>query len=257
MLTATRTERAQPSIMHSSKAFEFVRVAHSNLIPLDMAQTLTSQPPQAYGRFCEMLSSRGGEPAVGPPLGQLTRVLATSRPGGVFLCLGRGAGEMATWIMDGMDLSGRLVAVLQNNEEADMLRALLADDMRITVHVQDAAAFLSDVRDHRFDLITDLNSGQAAELTSLALGRLALGAFYLSPHRVGELTDMLSAQDTASADPDGTLDADSFAFAQLPEELAVSLIVRGPHTVRAKRRGGRRARQGVTPLFSSSPPRRR
>ena len=61
-----------------------------------------------------------------------------------------------------------------------------------------------------------------------------------------------------AADGDGTLDADSsFAFAQLPDELAVSLIVRGPLRVRAKRRGGRRARQGVTPLFSSSPPRRR
>jgi hypothetical protein len=156
-----------------------------------------------------------------------------------------------------MDLSGRLVAVLQDNEEADMLRALLADDMRITVHVQDAVAFLRDVRDHRFDLITDLNPGQAAELTRLALQRLALGAFYLSPHRVHELTDMLSAQDTAAADRDGTLDEHGFAFAQLPEELAVSLIVRGPHRVRTKRRGGRHARQGVTPLFPSSPPRRR
>jgi hypothetical protein len=156
-----------------------------------------------------------------------------------------------------MDLSGRLVAVLQDNEEADMLRALLADDMRITVHVQDAVAFLRDVRDHRFDLITDLNPGPAAELTRLALGRLALGAFYLSPHRARELTDMLSAQDTAAADRDATLDEHGFAFAQLPEELAVSLIVRGPHRVRAKRRGGRRARQGVTPLFSSSSPRRR
>ena len=123
------------------------------MVLLDMAQTLTSQPPQAYSRLCETLSSRGGGPAVTPPLGQLTRVLATSRPGGVFLCLGRGAGEMATWIMDGMDLSGRLVAVLEDNEEADMLRALLADDMRITVHVQDAVAFLRDVRDPHRDWI--------------------------------------------------------------------------------------------------------
>ena len=48
----------------------------------------------------------------------------------------------------------------------------------------------------------------------------------------------------------------SFAFAQLPAELAVSLMVRGPHRVQGKRRGGRRARQGVTPLFSSKGPRR-
>ena len=116
----------------------------------------------------------------------MTRALAASRPGGVFLCLGRGAGEMAAWIFDGMDLSGRLVIVLQTDQEADALRALLDDDMRITVHVQDAVTFLGDVRDHRFDLITDLNPAQSADrsadLGRLALTRLAPGAFYLSLH---------------------------------------------------------------------------
>ena len=222
-----------------------------------MSFPVTSQPPQAYSRLCESLASRGDEPAVSTLLGELTRALAASRPGGVFLCLGRGAGEMATWIFDAMDLSGRLVVVVQDDQEADELRALLGDDMRITVHVQDPVAFLSDVRDHRFDLITDLTPPKGTDPGRLALARLALGAFYLSAHRLQELTDMLSAQGTAAADPDGTLDADSFAFAQLPGELAVSLIVRGPHRVQAKRRGGRRARQGVTPLFSSRAPRRR
>jgi hypothetical protein len=222
-----------------------------------MFQTFTWQPPQAYSRLCETLSSRGVGPVVSPALGELTRVLAASRPGGVFLCLGRGAGEMATWIMDGMDLSGRLVVVLQKDQEADMLRALLADNMRVTVHVQDPVAFLRDVRDHRFDLITDLNTGRAADLIRLALSRLALGAFYLSPHPARELTDTLSEQTTVAADQEVTPDGNGFAFARLPAELAVSLIVHGPHRVQAKRRGGRRARQGVTPLFSSRPPRRR
>ena len=194
---------------------------------------------------------------VAAPLGELTRVLAASRPGGVFLCLGRGAGEMATWIMDGMDLSGRLVVVLQDNQEADMLLALLTDDMRITLHVQDSVAFLRDVRDHRFDLIADLNHGRAADLGRLALGRLALGGFYLSQHLARELTELLSVQDTVVSEQDVALDANSFAVAQLPAELAVSLIVHGPHRVQAKRRGGRRARQGVTPLFSSRAPRPR
>ena len=222
-----------------------------------MSQAFTSQPPQAYSRLCETLAARGDGPVVAAPLGELTRVLAASRPGGVFLCLGRGAGEMATWIMDGMDLSGRLVVVLQDNQEADMLLALLTDDMRITLHVQDAVAFLRDVRDHRFDLIADLNHGRAADLRRLALGRLALGGFYLSQHPARELTEMLSVKDTVVSEQDVTLDANGFAVAQLPAELAVSLIVHGPHRVQAKRRGGRRARQGVTPLFSSRPPRRR
>jgi hypothetical protein len=179
---------------------------------------------------------------------------------------------MAAWIFDAMDLSGRLVIVVQDDQEADELRALLGDDMRITVHVQDPVAFLGDVRDHRFDLITDLNPAKGADpgrlalgrlalgrlaLGRLALGRLALGAFYLSLHGSLELADILSVENGAAPGEEKAVDANSFTFAQLPAELAVSLMVRGPHRVQGKRRGGRRARQGVTPLFASKAPRAR
>ncbi len=222
-----------------------------------MSEPTTSQAPLAYARLCESLASRGERPAVSHGLGELARALAASRPGGVFLCLGRSAGEMATWIFDGMDLSGRLVVVVQNNQEADALRPLLDDDMRITVHVQDALAFLGDVRDHRFDLITDLNPAEDAGMAPLALRRLALGAFYLSLHGASELAGMLSAESAAAPGEEAAPNANSFAFAQLPAELAVSLTVHGPRRVQTKRRGGRRARHGVTPLFSSKAPRRR
>jgi len=234
-----------------------------------MSAPISPRPPQAYSRLCESLASRGEPPAVSPALGELTRALAASRPGGVFLCLDRGAGEMAAWIFDGMDLSGRLVVVLQSDREADALRVLLDDDMRITVHVQDAVTFLGDVRDHRFDLITDLNPAQiadsradsradrSADLGRLALTRLAPGGFYLSLHGAGGLADILAVEGGAGPGEEVSLHADSFSFAQLPDDLAVSLMVHGPHRVQAKRRGGRRSRQGVTPLFSSRPPRRR
>jgi len=222
-----------------------------------MSEPTTSQAPRAYVRLCESLASRGERPAVSHGLGELTRALTASRPGGIFLCLGRGAGEMATWIFDGMDLSGRLVVVVQNNQEADVLRPLLDDDMRITVHVQDALAFLGDVRDHRFDLITDLNPAEGAGIAPMALRRLALGAFYLSLHGARELAGILSVENAAAPGEEEALNANSFAFAQLPAELAVSLIVHGPQRAQTKRRGGRRARQGVTPLFSAKTPRRR
>lgn len=221
-----------------------------------MSEPTTSQAPHAYTRLCESLASRGERPAVSHKLGELTRALTASRPGGVFLCLGHGAGEMATWVFDGMDLSGRLVIVVPNNQEADALRPLLDDDMRITVHVQDALAFLGDVRDHRFDLITDLNPVEGAGIAPMALRRLALGAFYLSPHGVSELAGILSVENAAGAGEEAAPNAAGFAFAQLPAELGVSLTVHGPQRVQTKRRGGRRARQGVTPLFSSKTPRR-
>jgi hypothetical protein len=44
---------------------------------------------------------------------------------------------------------------------------------------------------------------------------------------------------------------DSLVATDLALDGNVTLIVRGPQKVQARRRGGRRARQGVTPLFSS------
>jgi hypothetical protein len=225
-----------------------------------MDPVLDLQPPQSYLQLCETLSSRECKPTVTPALGEFTRVLAASRPGGVFLALGRGAGELATWIHDGMDLSARMVIVIQSETEADMMRALLGNDLRVTVHVQDAVSFLRDVRDHRFDLIADLSLGHGADLTRLALGRLALGAFYMSLHAPEQLARSLGLQDAPAAEHDaalGDLHGQCFVLAHLRGDLGVSVLVRGPQKRQAKRRGGRRARKGVTPLFSSNPSRRR
>ena len=218
-----------------------------------MSQSFDLKPPQAYLRLCETVSSQGGEPTVLRLHGEMTRVLAASRPGGVFLCLGGGAGEMGAWVLGGMDLASRLVVVVQDGDEADLLRPVFGDDLRVTLHVQDGAAFLADVRDHRFDLITDLSSGQAAELPRLALGRLATGAFYMTRHSPAQLTNMLSAQGAAAGNQESALGPNQFVLVHLPGELDVTLIARGPQKIQAKRRGGRRARQGVTPLFSARP----
>ena len=218
-----------------------------------MPRRFDSDPPPAYSRLCEALSSRGGGPTVNLPLGEVTRVLAASRPGGVFLCLGRGAGEMGTWILDGMDLASRLVVVVEDGEEAGMLGPIFGDDLRVTVQVQDAVAFLGDVRDHRFDLITDLNPEQPADLTCLALDRLAVGAFYMTRHSAPELTEMLSSSDAAAGNHEAAQDSSTFVLAHLPGEVGVTLIAHGPRRIQAKRRGGRRTKRGVTPLFSSRP----
>ena len=216
-----------------------------------MSQGFNLEPPQAYLRLCEAFSSQGVEPTALRPLGELTRVLAASRPGGVFLCLGGGAGELGAWVLGGMDLASRLVIVAQDRDEGDVLRPVFGDDLRVAVHVQDAAAFLGDVRDHRFDLITDLNPGPATELSRLALGRLATGALYMTRHSPAELTQMLSVQGTEAGNQESALDPSRFVLTHLPGELDVTLIARGPQRIQAKRRGGRRARQGVTPLFSA------
>lgn len=222
-----------------------------------MSSQFEFQPPQSYSRLCEALSGAGRAPDATPALGELCRVLAASRPGGVFLCLGAGAGELAAWILDGLDLSARLVVVVSDENEAGLLRPLFADDLRVTVHVQNAVDFLDDVRDHRFDLITDLSPGQPGTLARLALARLSLGAMYLSRHQAPALAEMLVAPNSPARTREPAVDMEHFSFAQLRGELGVCMVVHGPHRLAAKRRGGRRARQGVTPLFSSRPPRGR
>ncbi len=218
-----------------------------------MSQSFDLKPPQAYLRLRETFSCRDGEPTAFRHHGEITRVLTASRPGGVFLCLGGGAGEMGAWAVGGMDLSSRLVVVVQDEDEADKLRPVFGDDLRITVHVQDAVAFLGDVRDHRFDLITDLSPGQAAALSRLALVRLAPSAFYMTRHSPAQLTRMLSLQGTAAGNQESALDPGQFVLTHLAGELDVTLIARGPQRIQPKRRGGRRAMQGITPLFSARP----
>jgi hypothetical protein len=89
-----------------------------------MSGAFPSQPPQTWSRLRE--TAAAGAVDVDQPLGELCRVLAASRPGGVFLSLGDGAGGIGIWILDGMDLSSRLVVVVGGEEEAGMLRARTA-----------------------------------------------------------------------------------------------------------------------------------
>lgn len=193
------------------------------------------------------------EHTVSVALGELLRVLAASRPGGVFLCLGRGAGEAGAWIVDGMDLASRLVIVVDDTQQADRLRGVIGDDLRVTVHVQDMAAFLTDVRDHRFDLITDLNRNPSGALARLSLVRLALGGFFMSRGEIPALEALVSAPLPLPQEDEEAPHMDTFAVTRLPADLGVTLIAHRPPRPPKKRRGGRRPREGVTPLFSSRP----
>lgn len=213
-----------------------------------MPRDFDLRAPKSYERLCEARPAGAGAPAVTRPLGELMRVLSASRPGGVFLCVGDGAGEAGAWTLDGMDLSSRLVVVVEDAHAAEALRTVFGDDLRVTVHAQDAADFLGDVRDHRFDLITDVGTRGSARLAALELGRLAPGAFFMTRQSDSALAEMLAAGDAAAA-----LDPADFTLTHLPGELGVTLLSRRTPRPAARRRGGRRSRAGVTPLFSSRP----
>lgn len=219
----------------------------------DMSREFHTRPPQAYLRLGEMRDPKGGETGMPAALGEMLRVLAASRPGGVFLCLGLDAGEAGAWIIDGMDLSSRLVIVLEDAEHAARLREVIADDLRVTVHVQGMAEFLADVREHRFDLIADLGAAPCPARTRLSLGRLGLGGLYVCRWEIATLQAQASAPLALDDADEAAPDLEAFVATRLPAELGVTLMAHRPPRPPGKRRGGRRTRGRVTPLFSSRP----
>lgn len=215
-----------------------------------MSRRFETPVPRACARLRETRAA-GRTGTLATELGELARVLAASRPGGVFLCAGDDAGEPGAWILDGMDLASRLVVVVGEVGEAGVIRAALGDDLRVTVHHQDAVAFLEDVREHRFDLIADLDVAPPAQRLRLALARLAPGGMFLSRCPAGVLEESLAAAPPTGSGASADAPADAFVPTRLAPPLDATLIARRPPPPAGKRRGGRRARAGVTPLFSS------
>lgn len=201
-----------------------------------MTGGLVTQPPAAWSRLAG--EADHGDAA----FGALCRALAASRPGGVLLAFGDGAGAAGVWMHDGMDLASRLV-VVTGADAAEPLRAALGDDLRVTVHVQDPAEFLADVHAHRFDLVVDASVDPPQTRTRLAVAGLAPGGLYLAPAGAAGIAAALSSL--------GEYEPGRLFSTELAGEPGVTLVARGPGDAHGRRRGGRRVRRGVTPMFAS------
>jgi predicted O-methyltransferase YrrM len=193
-------------------------------------------PPAACARIRAALEAHGRGPTLAAELGPLLRTLAASKASGTFLCLGEGAGEAAAWILDGMDLSSGLVALVQEPEEEAALERELARELRASVHRQDAEAFLLDVSSHRFDLIADLTARERPAVARLGLGLLRTGGLYVASH-AGNTLDSVFAQRAAHSDARvPRLAADAFSVALLEDTGDLVLITRRPERTRPSRR---------------------
>lgn len=168
----------------------------------------------------------------------MARALAASKTAGSFLCIGDGAGEIGAWILDGMDHSSGLVTLVQDEREAAILERELDRDVRASVHLQDAASFLADVRAHRFDMIVNLIGDEQPTALQLGLDLLRAGGVYLAP-RLASLFG--EAFEQRAPDPDGQpsiLEPHDFEVARLGDRLDTLIIVRRTERVQPKRRSG-------------------
>ena len=128
-------------------------------------------------------------------IGSLVRTLAASKLGGVAMQLGTGNPEVGTWLLDGMDITCRLIVLVDDTADPTRVKMDLGDDIRVAVHQQEASAFMDDIKAHRFQLLVFDSPPASKEILSLALGLLEFGAILMildaQCHDGVELEDVL------------------------------------------------------------------
>jgi len=109
-------------------------------------------------------------------------------------------------------------------------------DVRASVHLQDAASFLLDVRAHHFDLIVDLIADEHPETLRLGLGLLGAGGVYLASNLESLSLEILVRGDQTPNEKPSPLDPNDFEVARWGDHLNSMIIVRRTQRVRKKRR---------------------
>ncbi|BAZ14927.1 O-methyltransferase [Calothrix sp. NIES-4071] len=114
-----------------------------------------------------------------PLTGSLLKTLAASKPGGTFLELGTGTGVSAAWLLDGMDEDSQLISIENDATVASVAKKYLGHDKRVKFQIEDAAFWLNQVMNQKFDLIfADAWVGKYSYLEQ-ALGLLKPGGLYV------------------------------------------------------------------------------
>ncbi len=156
--------------------------------------------------------------------------------------MGAGAGEIGAWVLDAMDHSSGLVTLVQDEDEAAVLEREFDRDVRASVHLQDAEAFLIDVHAHRFDLIVDLIADEHPKAVLFGLGLLRAGGVYLASHPGSLSREAFPRPAPGSGTQPPALEADDFELARLGNSLESLIIVRRTEPARRKRRSNPRGR---------------
>lgn len=84
--------------------------------------------------------------------GQLLRTLAATKPNGMFLELGTGAGVSTAWILEGMDSASHLISVEMDEEIQNIAKTCIQDE-RVSFVTMDGGEFIAEQRDKMFDVI--------------------------------------------------------------------------------------------------------
>lgn len=134
--------------------------------------------PDTLEAISEETTALGFTMASEAKTGALLAALAASKPGGRLLELGTGTGVGTAWLLSGMDADSRLETVDTDPDVVAVARRHLSADSRVTFHLMDGAAFISQSSPGQFDLIyADAWPGKFTNLDE-TLSLLCAGGIY-------------------------------------------------------------------------------
>lgn len=162
--------------------------------------------------------------------GALVRTLAGCKIGGVFLQLGSGAPEAGAWLLDGMDITSKLIIVVDEPQLSPVINNTLGNDIRVAIHAQDTREFLDDIRAHQLHVVLFDHPPSDPEVVRDVIKLLAPGALLmiLATEALGDIHELLRRQDS---------------LLSIRVEGSMLLASRRAETAKLARRGARRMRR--------------
>jgi hypothetical protein len=204
----------------------------SDQFPYLMAAT--TKPPRGFDNWLRTLTENGMGARFQSDIASVLRVFAGTKNGGVTLAAGTQSIPYVDWVQDGMAMTCRLILHSTSKKVADLIQPHFSTDIRIATHLQDFSMFLSDIEEHRFDLILlDVDEVTARESTTV-VDRLTDYGLLVGFGDRAELEDLIRRC------------ADSHFCSRLgASDHCVALSRKGLQH-RAVRRGGRRRHSHVS-----------
>ena len=116
-----------------------------------------SPHPASFDKFMNALQAQGinGLDDFDENLAQILRMQASTKDYGAIMSSGKTALAYVPWLIDGMNMSNKLIVHLNSGDEAldAIVKASIESDIRVSSHCQNQTEFTTDISEHRMDLL--------------------------------------------------------------------------------------------------------
>ncbi|WP_396589751.1 O-methyltransferase [Allomuricauda sp. R78024] len=144
-----------------------------------MDQTNILDTPQVYPELLAKSKEIGFTMPSDMYIGTFLKTLVSSKPNGNFLELGTGMSLSLAWMLEGMDMSSKLISIDNDEELIQIAKDFFADDHRLQLVCADGDVWLFQYNGEKFDLIfADAWPGKYSCLDEV-LKLIKVGGFYV------------------------------------------------------------------------------